>query len=38
LTVGPLPPVAVGITMHFAYALNGPWDFASNPVGVEIVP
>jgi hypothetical protein len=28
---------ATGLTMHFAYALNNPWDFVSNPVAVEIV-
>jgi hypothetical protein len=35
-----LPPVsgATGLTMHFAYALNGPWDFASNAVGIDLVP
>jgi hypothetical protein len=35
-----LPPVpgTAGLTMYFAYALNGPWDFASNPIPIEIVP
>jgi len=28
----------VGITMTFAYALNNPWNFASNPVSAHIVP
>jgi predicted outer membrane repeat protein len=37
-TMGPLPPATVGMTMSFAFALNAPWDFASNPVHVEIVP
>lgn len=37
LNLGPVPGAA-GIIMHFAYALNRPWDFASNPVAVEIVP
>jgi hypothetical protein len=37
LNLGPIPGAA-GLTMHFAYALNNPWDFASNPVGIEIVP
>jgi hypothetical protein len=34
-----LPPVSgvAGITMYYAYALNAPWDFASNPVSIEIV-
>jgi hypothetical protein len=35
-----LPPVPgfAGTTLTFAYAINAPWDFASNPVAVEIVP
>jgi hypothetical protein len=35
-----LPPVpgAAGITLYFAYAVNGPWDFASNPVAIDIIP
>ena len=36
-TFGPIPGAA-GITMNFAFALNSPWDFASNPVEIEIVP
>lgn len=34
------PPIPnwVGRTIHFAYTLNNPWNFASNPVGVEVVP
>ena len=36
-TLAPIPGAA-GLTMHFAYALNNPWDFVSNPVGIEIVP
>lgn len=36
-TPGPIPGTA-GITMTFAYALNGPWDFASNPIQVAVVP
>lgn len=31
-------PGAAGLTFNFAYALNKPWDFVSNPVGIEIVP
>ena len=27
-----------GLTMHYAYALNSPWDFVSNPVAIEVVP
>lgn len=38
LNSGPLPVGTVGLTLHFAYALSLPWDFASNPAGVEIVP
>ncbi len=37
-TIVPLPPSSVGLTMNFAYALNNPWDFVSNPVAIEIVP
>jgi hypothetical protein len=35
-----LPPGsgAVGLSMSFAYALKGPWDFASNPVTVLVEP
>jgi hypothetical protein len=34
-----LPPVpgAAGLTLYFAYALK-PYDFASNPVAIDIVP
>jgi parallel beta-helix repeat protein/predicted outer membrane repeat protein len=34
----PPAPGAAGTTMYFAYALNNPWNFVSNPVGIEIVP
>lgn len=37
-TLGPLPTWAVGRTLVFAYGLTDPWDFASNPVLVEIIP
>jgi hypothetical protein len=37
LNAPPLPGLA-GISMHFAYCLNGPFDFASNAVEIEIVP
>ena len=33
-----LPPSAVGIEMHYAYCLNSPFDFASNPLKIGIVP
>ena len=36
MNLGPVPGFAP-LTMYFAYALNKPWDFASNPVGIEIV-
>ena len=38
LAVGPLPAGAAGLTMYFAYCLTGPFDFASNPVDIEILP
>jgi hypothetical protein len=28
----------VGLKMWFAYPLSKPYDFASNPVEIEIVP
>ena len=28
----------IGLELHFAYALNNPWDFVSNPAAIEIVP
>lgn len=34
----PAVPGTAGLVMYFAYALNGPWDFASNAVSVEITP
>jgi len=36
-TMNPIPG-ALGLTINFAYACNKPWDFASNPVTIEIVP
>jgi hypothetical protein len=35
-----LPPIpgGAGVTLHFAYALSAPWNFASNPVALGIVP
>lgn len=36
-TLGPVSG-ATGLIMHYAYALNAPWNFASNPVAIEIVP
>lgn len=36
LNAPPLPANAVGLEMDFAYALNNPWDCASNPVKIRI--
>jgi hypothetical protein len=33
-----LDPVHIGVTMYYAFCLNGPFNFASNPVTVEVVP
>ncbi|MHC4942740.1 MAG: hypothetical protein ACYTG7_06935 [Planctomycetota bacterium] len=38
LHAGPMPPSAIGLDIFFAYCLNGPFDFASNPVSIWIVP
>jgi len=35
---GPIDPSAIGLTMSYAFALNKPWDFASNPISISIVP
>ena len=37
-TLGPVAPVWAGRTLHFAFAVTGTWDFASNAVTVKIVP
>jgi len=37
-TFGPVNPAAIGLTLNFAYALNKPWDFASNFIGIKIQP
>lgn len=34
----PAKPELAGTTLYFAYALKKPWDFASNPVAIEIIP
>ena len=31
-------PVVLGLTLHFAYGLHGPWNFASNAVAVRFSP
>ena len=36
--VAPPLPGAAGHTVHLAYALAHPWDFASNAVAIKIVP
>jgi hypothetical protein len=36
-TVGPIT-VPSGLILHFAYALNNPWNFTSNAVAIEITP
>ncbi|MFH0947223.1 MAG: VCBS repeat-containing protein [Planctomycetota bacterium] len=38
LNAPPIPAAWVGTTMYYAYALNSPFDFTSNPVAIEIVP
>lgn len=38
LKPGVIDPVFVGAELHFACCLRGPFDFASNPVRIEIVP
>jgi hypothetical protein len=35
-TVYALPPGTAGIAMSFAYLLNNPYDFASNPINIEV--
>ena len=34
----PSIPGAAGITMHFAYCCNNPFDYVSNPMAIEVVP
>jgi hypothetical protein len=36
-TLGPITGAA-GITLSFAFALNNPFDFASNAVSIEVLP
>lgn len=36
-TLGPIPGTA-GITLYFAYTLDAPWEFTSNPVEIQVVP
>jgi|GEM_PF-1256493 len=37
LNAPPIPNLT-GEVIHFAYAINNPWDFASNAVAIEVVP
>jgi len=37
-SLGPMPAATIGMTMHFAYALKGPWDYISNSLPIEIDP
>jgi hypothetical protein len=36
LNLGPLPPGSAGLVLHFAFCTYKPFDFVSNPVGVQI--
>jgi hypothetical protein len=33
-----LPPGSAGLVLYFAYCLNNPFDFASNPIEITVVP
>ncbi|MFH2000625.1 MAG: hypothetical protein ABIK28_13155, partial [Planctomycetota bacterium] len=37
-TLGAIDPVVTGATANFAFVLNNPFDFASNPISVDFVP
>ncbi|MFH2000482.1 MAG: agmatine deiminase family protein [Planctomycetota bacterium] len=37
LNIGPLPTGTAGTTLYFAFALNNLWDFASDPLAIEVV-
>jgi hypothetical protein len=37
-TFGPLDPIFVGLSFHFAFTLYGPFNFVSNPVLLPVVP
>jgi hypothetical protein len=37
-TMGALPPAMAGRTVHFAFVLTNPVDFASNAMGIEVLP
>lgn len=36
-TYGPLPSITVGMKLHFAFLLYGPYDFVSNAVEIDII-
>jgi hypothetical protein len=36
-TLGPLPAGSAGASLYFAFLLYDPYDYASNPVEIEIV-
>jgi hypothetical protein len=38
IDTSPLPPTAVGVVMDYAFCLNSPFDYVSNPVEIAIVP
>jgi len=38
LNTGSLPTGYVGMRMFYAFCLAFPWEFASNPVEIDIVP
>ncbi len=33
-----VPPTYVGLSVHFAFCLHSPYDYASNPVEIRILP
>jgi hypothetical protein len=33
-----LPPGTTDLLMYFAFCLNNPFDFASNPVAIRVIP
>lgn len=37
-TLGGLPTQAIGLTLNFAAALMGPWNFVTNPLTLQIGP
>ncbi|MHC4946460.1 MAG: choice-of-anchor Q domain-containing protein, partial [Planctomycetota bacterium] len=38
LNAPPLDPAYAGMTLYFAFCLNSPFDFVSNPVAVKLIP